>query len=130
MFIKLLILFICVPICEIYVLLAAGRLIGLWPTIGLILATGIAGAYLARTQGVEVIQRIQKILQQGELPTEELLDGAMILAGGLTLLTPGFCTDLLGFCLLLPITRPVLKRGLRSLFQHLVQDNHITIYRG
>ena len=81
---------------EIYVLLQAGEIIGLGPTIALVLLTGVAGAYLARTQGSETVRKIQLALERGEMPTEELLDGAMILAGGLTLLTPGFCTDLAG----------------------------------
>ncbi|MCD6526766.1 MAG: membrane protein FxsA [Desulfuromonas sp.] len=130
MFIKLLILFITIPVVEIYVLLQAGELIGLWPTVGLIILTGIAGAYLARTQGSETIRRIQSSLDQGEMPTEELLNGAMILAGGLTLLTPGFCTDLIGFSLLLPITREWIKKFARQWLQTMAAQGTIHIYRG
>ena len=128
MFIKLLILFIFVPVLEIYVLLQAGELIGLWPTIALILSTGVAGAYLARTQGHEVVRKIQISMQQGEMPTEELLDGAMILAGGLTLLTPGFCTDTLGFCLLLPKSRLMIKKLVRKWMQHMVDSGNVYIH--
>lgn len=129
MFIKLTILFILIPVVEIYVLLQAGELIGLWPTVALIILTGIAGAYLARTQGSETVQRIQMALAQGEMPTEELLNGAMILAGGITLLTPGFCTDLIGFCLLVPTTRNSLKRFVRNWLQTLSERGQIHIYR-
>lgn len=130
MFIKLTILFIAIPVVEIYVLLQAGELIGLWPTVALIILTGFAGAYLARTQGSETVQRIQMALAQGEMPTEELINAAMILAGGITLLTPGFCTDLLGFCLLVPMTRNSLKRFVRNWLQTLSDRGQIHIYRG
>lgn len=128
MFIRLLILFICIPIVEIYVLLEAGELIGLWPTIGLILLTGFAGAYLARTQGSDTAKKIQIALNNGEMPTEELLDGAMILAGGLTLLTPGFVTDLIGFCLLLPVTRTLLKEISRKWLKRMVKTGQVHIH--
>ena len=109
MFIKLIILFTLVPIIELYVLIEAGRQIGAGATIGMIFLTGIAGAYLARSQGFNLINRIQTDLNQGRIPAEEMMDGAMILAGGLLLLTPGFCTDLFGFCLLTPTTRKLFK---------------------
>ncbi|PLX97603.1 MAG: membrane protein FxsA [Desulfuromonas sp.] len=130
MFIRFLILFITVPIVEIYVLLQAGEIIGLAPTIALILLTGIAGAYLARTQGTQTIQKIQIALNRGEMPTEELIDGAMILAGGLTLLTPGFCTDLMGFCLLVPTTRSIIKGWVRHWLARMASQGNIRIYRG
>lgn len=113
MFIKVIMIFILVPILEVYTLIQAGSIIGLAPTIALILATGVAGAYLARTQGLELIQRIQKELAAGRMPTEELLDGALVLVGGVVLLTPGFWTDLCGFLCLLPGTRSVIKNLLR-----------------
>ncbi|MBW2185981.1 MAG: membrane protein FxsA [Deltaproteobacteria bacterium] len=128
MFIKLLILFISVPIVEIYVLLEAGELIGLWPTISLIFLTGIAGAYLARTQGSDTAKKIQIALQKGEMPTEELLDGAMILAGGITLLTPGFVTDLIGFSLLLPVTRTLIKEITRKWLKRMVDTGQVHIH--
>ncbi len=128
MFIKLLFIFICVPAIEIYVLLGAGELIGIWPTIGLIFATGIAGAYLARTQGSDTARRIQIALENGEMPTEDLLDGAMIFAGGLTLLTPGFCTDMLGFCLLFPSSRKIIKELARKWLKSMVDNGQVYIH--
>ena len=113
MFIKLLILFTLVPIIELYVLIEAGHQIGIAATIGMIFLTGIAGAYLARSQGFNLINRIQNDLNEGRIPAEEMMDGAMILAGGLLLLTPGFCTDLFGFCLLTPATRQFFKVWLK-----------------
>ncbi len=125
MFIKLLIVFTVVPIIELYVLIEAGRQIGVFPTIGMILLTGIAGAFLARTQGFNLINRIQSELNQGHLPAEELLDGAVILAGGLLLLTPGFCTDLTGFILLTPVTRQIIKGWLKKWLDLKIQRGEI-----
>ncbi|MFO7830598.1 MAG: FxsA family protein [Desulfuromonadaceae bacterium] len=130
MFITLLTIFILVPILEIYVLISAGKIVGIWPTIGLIIMTGMAGAYLLRTQGADVLNRINIALNQGELPAEELIDGAMIFCGGLTLLTPGFCTDILGFAMLLPLTRPWLKVWIKRYFNRKVESGRIYIHRG
>ena len=125
MFIKLLILFTLVPIIELYVLIEAGRQIGVGATIGMIFLTGIAGAYLARSQGFNLINRIQSDLNQGRIPAEEMMDGAMILAGGLLLLTPGFCTDLFGFCLLTPVTRQFFKVWLKKWLDFKIQRGEI-----
>lgn len=129
MFIRLLLVFTVIPVVELYVLLKIGALVGIGPTIVLILSTGVAGAYLARTQGFEVLRRIQSDLAEGTLPTGELLDGAMILVGGVLLLTPGFCTDLLGFSLLVPFTRSMLKRFARLWLQRQIESGNITFRR-
>ena len=129
MFIKLLILFTFIPALELYVLFEAGRQIGFWPTIGLIFLTGIAGALLARSQGFELVQKIQMELNQGRLPADELFDGAMILSGGLLLLTPGFCTDFIGFCLLTPLTRNVIKTALKRWTEQKIANGEIQIRR-
>lgn len=114
MFIRLFFLFTAVPILEIYLLISVSHRIGAAATLALVIATGIAGAYLARTQGLELVIRIREQINCGQLPAEELLDGALILAGGLLLLTPGLATDLVGFCLLIPVSRTGLKRRIRS----------------
>ncbi len=129
MFIRLLVIFICIPAIELYVLLQVHHLIGTAPTIALILLTGIAGAYLARTQGIAILQRIAAELNAGRLPGEELLDGAMVLTGGILLLTPGFCTDLLGFLILVPWSRACLKRAVRYLLQRMIERGEIHIHR-
>lgn len=129
MFIKLLITFTLVPIIELYVLIEAGRQIGAAPTIGFIFLTGIAGAVLARSQGTHLFQRMQKDLNEGRVPTNEILDGAMILAGGLLLLTPGFCTDLFGFCLLTPLTRKTFKGWLTIWLERKIARGDIRIQR-
>ena len=129
MFIRLLILFTLVPILELYVLIEAGRQIGAPATIGLIFLTGIAGAILARSQGFQLLNRMQKDMNEGRIPTGEMLDGAMILAGGLLLLTPGFCTDLFGFTLLTPATRTVYKGWAQRWLEKKLARGELHIHR-
>ncbi|WP_303722605.1 FxsA family protein [Malonomonas rubra] len=129
MFIKLLFIFTLVPVIELYVLIEAGRQLGVGPTIAMIFITGIAGAYLARSQGFSLIGRIQKDLNEGRVPASEMMDGAMILAGGLLLLTPGFCTDLIGFCLLTPATRAIFKGWLQKWLERKIARGEIHFRR-
>lgn len=129
MFIKILILFTLVPLIELFILIEAGQQIGIAATIAMIFITGIAGAYLARSQGFQLMQRIQGDLAQGHLPAEEMIDGAIILSGGLLLLTPGFCTDLFGFTLLAPFTRIHIKRWVKLWLQKRIDKGNIKIYR-
>ncbi len=105
MFGKLLLLFTIVPVIEIYLLVYIGGEIGAMNTIVVVIITGIAGAHYARTQGAQIIRKIQASLQQGQMPGQELLQGAMILVGGVMLLTPGFLTDIAGLSFLFPLTR-------------------------
>jgi len=128
-FIKLLLVFIFVPILEVYTLIQAGSLIGVGPTIAVILLTGIAGAYLAKSQGVELLQRIQRELSEGRMPTEELLDGALVLVGGVVLLTPGFWTDLCGFICLVPGTRNLIKTFVKAVFEKQVRKGAVQFRR-
>jgi UPF0716 protein FxsA len=107
MFMRLMLLFTVVPIIELYLLVKAGEQIGTLNTIAVVILTGIIGASFARSQGARIIQQIRSTLSQGQVPGTELLQGAMILAGGVLLLTPGFLTDLVGFSLLFPLTRKV-----------------------
>ncbi len=129
MFIRLLLLFTFIPVLELIILIKVGAWIGVAPTIALILLTGIAGAYLARTQGLDLAMRIQRELNEGRLPAEELLDGAMVLVGGILLLTPGFFTDLSGFILLVPGTRQFCKKTVRLWMKRYIDQGRITIHR-
>lgn len=122
MCLKLLFLFIVVPFVEVVILIKLGREIGFWPTVAIQVATGFAGASLARLQGLQVWQKIQKSLAEGMMPAEELVDGLLILAAGLVLLTPGLLTDALGILLLIPWTRAWFKRYLRKKFEKMAQD--------
>jgi UPF0716 protein FxsA len=128
-FIKLLIFFVFVPVMELYILIEAGRIMGLAPTIGLIMMTGVAGAWLARSQGVEILRRIQEETSRGQMPATTLIDGALILVGGLLLLTPGFFTDALGFSFLVPATRDLWRKGLSAWLQNQIKQGSVKIHR-
>ncbi len=113
---NLLLLFLIVPIIEIYLLIQVGGLIGVFPTILLVIFTAVLGAVLLRSQGFATLGRIQATMGRGEVPAIELMEGAMLLFGGALLLTPGFFTDVIGFVCLVPQLRKqvvlwVIKRG-------------------
>ena len=131
MFGKLFLLFAVIPVAEIYVLVSVGGAIGVLPTVALVLLTALAGAHLARMQGLAVMMRIRENLAQGFMPAEELLDGLLIFLAGMTLLAPGFLTDIMGLLILLPATRNIFKRWLRKKFDEWRQSPnvHITFYR-
>ena len=112
MFIRLFILFTFVPIIELAILIEIGSRVGTFHTIMLIITTGIVGALLAQSQGLAVIRKIQEELTFGRPPAGELVDGLFVLVGGLLLVTPGIITDIVGFALLLPITRNIIKQWL------------------
>lgn len=105
MFLKLFIVFSVIPVLELYFLIKIGGEIGALSTILIILATAMLGAYLTKSQGFKVFVNIRRAVNERRIPANELLQGLFVLAGGLTLLTPGFITDLLGITMLLPVTR-------------------------
>jgi UPF0716 protein FxsA len=106
----LLLILVLAPLTEIYVLIRVGSLIGALPTIGLCVATALAGSVLIRIQGLAKLARIRASLEAGELPAVDVLEGAVILISGVLLLTPGFVTDLFGFlCLVPPLRRRVVE---------------------
>ena len=104
----LLMLFLLVPLIEIFVMIKVGGIIGALPTVLLVVLTAVAGAALARFQGLATLQRLQATLARGEAPAIEMFEGVLLLVGALLLLTPGFITDLLGFVCLVPVTRKAL----------------------
>lgn len=106
---KLFVLFTALPVLEIFLLIRVGSAFGAPTAIGLCLLTGFVGAALARTQGARAVQRMQDTVARGMIPAREILDGVMILAAGLFLLTPGFVTDAVGLLLLLPPARALLR---------------------
>jgi len=108
----LIVLFITVPLFEIYLLLQVGGVIGVMPTIGLILLTAFLGALLLRLQGLRTLAAIRSSLEREEIPAVSLLEGLILLVTGALLLTPGFFTDALGFALLVPSLRRHLAQRL------------------
>jgi UPF0716 protein FxsA len=131
MFGKLFLLFVLVPVAEIYLLVTVGGAIGALPTVALVILTALAGAHLARMQGMSTMLRIRENLDQGFMPAEELLDGVLIFLAGVVLLTPGFLTDIAGLLILLPATRNLFKKWLRTKFDEWRQNPgvHITFHR-
>jgi len=124
---RLLLLFTIVPLAELYILIKIGGYIGGFNTILLVLMTAMLGASLARLQGLRTLQQIQLSLSQGQIPAEEMIDGVLILMGGLLLLTPGVLTDLFALVLLFPYTRAYFKRWLRRRFDKMVASGNLRI---
>jgi UPF0716 protein FxsA len=110
----LVVLFIVVPIVELYVIIQVGQLIGLWPTLALLLADALLGSLLLRHQGRSAWRRFNLAIAERRFPGREVADGLMIAVGGTLLLTPGFVTDVFGVLLLLPPTRAIARRLLRA----------------
>lgn len=110
----LLLLFLAIPLIEIALFIQVGGLIGLWPTLAIVIVTAVAGSWLVRSQGLGELGRLRSSFQDLRDPTEPLAHGAMILLAGALLLTPGFFTDALGLALLLPPVRRAALRYLRS----------------
>ena len=114
----LFVLFIVVPLAELYVIIQVGQWLGVLPTIGLLLLDSILGSLLMRSQGRLAWRRFTEATQAGRPPAREVLDGALVLLGGAFLLTPGFLTDVLGGALLLPPSRAVIRRVLARRLLH------------
>jgi len=106
--------FVAVPIVELLILLRLGEVVGLLPTLALVLVTGFAGAVLARAEGLRVLLGFQGELAAGRMPGQALLDGISVLVGGALLLTPGILTDVAGLALLLPPTRRWIQRRVQA----------------
>jgi UPF0716 protein FxsA len=123
MFIRLLALFVLLPLVELALLIQVGQAIGLFWTLTVVVVTGFFGATLARRQGLRAWLAIQDRLRQGTMPGDALVDGLLILIGGIVLLTPGLLTDLAGFALLVPTTRAALKKRLHRRFQRAIERN-------
>ncbi len=128
MFGRLLLLFICVPLIEVLILIKLGSLLGFWPTILLVIGTGIIGAYLAKLYGLTIWYKIQQDLNAGLMPADKLVDGLLILIGGIVLLTPGLLTDILGISLLIPFTRDFFKKFAKSKFKYMSESKISNIY--
>jgi UPF0716 protein FxsA len=108
----LVVLFLIVPIIEIYVIVQVGQEIGALPTIALLLVESAVGAWLVKREGRRAWQALKGAVGTGRLPSRELADAALVLVGGTLLLTPGFVTDVFGFFLILPFTRRFARRAL------------------
>lgn len=111
----LVILFIVLPITELYVIIQVGELIGIWPTLALLLLDAIGGSLLLKHQGRGAWRRFNEALAQRRFPGREVVDGVLIVIGGTLLVTPGFITDIIGLFFLIPPTRALARALLRRL---------------
>ncbi len=122
MFLRLLLLFTVVPLAELFLLVKLGTVIGIGATVLIVICTGVLGAWLARWQGLGVLRRLTDDMNQGRLPADALIDGLLILIAGAVLLTPGLITDALGFFLLVPQGRAVVRRLITARFEKRTVD--------
>lgn len=116
---RLLALFLITPVVELALLIRLGDWIGFWPTIAIIVVTGVVGTFLARREGLSVWKRFNARLGAGDLPGRELLDGVIILVAGALLVAPGVLTDVVGILGLLPVTRALVRRRLSERLQRM-----------
>jgi len=105
MFPVLALIFIVVPVVEIFLLIQVGTIIGAWWTIGLVVLTAVIGVRMLKLQGLSTLKRAQEKMQTEQMPAQEMLEGIGLIVAGAFLLTPGFFTDAVGFCLLIPPAR-------------------------
>jgi UPF0716 protein FxsA len=113
----LFLLFILIPIIEITVLINVGQAIGTWYTVGLVLLSAFIGVNMLRYQGLSTLARAQQRISSGEMPAQEMVEGLVLAVGGALLITPGFVTDVIGFCCLIPVTRQAFVKGLVKRFK-------------
>jgi UPF0716 protein FxsA len=107
-------LFIALPILEIYLIIQVGQQIGAMPTLLLLVADALLGAWLVKREGRRAWDALNEAIQAGEVPGRQLADAGLVLVGGTLLLTPGFVTDIFGFFFVLPFTRPLARRILSA----------------
>jgi UPF0716 protein FxsA len=125
---RLFLLFAVVPVVELYVLIKIGGHIGALNTVLLVIGTALLGATLVRHEGMRTLRQISQSLSQGVVPAEEMIDGLLIFAGGILLLTPGVVTDVLALWLLFPLTRTLFKRWLRKKFDRMVASDNVQLH--
>ncbi|MFD6438671.1 FxsA family protein [Peribacillus sp. NPDC060186] len=120
---------IAMPVIEIVVLLLSGNVIGFWPTLFLIVATGLIGAYLAKRQGMETWKKAQEQIRYGMMPGNEIIDGICIFIGAALLLSPGLISDIIGLILVFPPTRNLLKPIVIRFIMNRMNKGKVTIIR-
>lgn len=131
MFQLLFLIFVIVPIIEIAVLMQVGALIGGWPTVGIVIITAWLGAANVRQQGLSTIQNLQLKMAQGEMPSEEIVAGLLLMVAGVFLVTPGFVTDALGLSLLIPVVRKsLINKVQKHLVSGAVNGTHFNVHTG
>ena len=125
MALRLFLLFTVVPALELWLLIQIGSIIGTIETIFLIILTGAIGANLARNQGLQVLGELNQALQEGKSPAKKVAEGLLILGGGLLLITPGVCTDIVGFSVMIPPFRAALAQVLQNILLKRIQVGNL-----
>lgn len=120
MAVVLVLVFLVVPLAELYLIIQVGEAIGAFNTIAVVILMAAAGGWLMKREGLGILRRIRAQVQRGQVPGRELVDGFLILFGGALMLTPGFLTDLVGLSLLVPPLRAVVRAALARRLQHRV----------
>ncbi|MDY6770489.1 MAG: FxsA family protein [Candidatus Nanohaloarchaea archaeon] len=126
----LLLLFIVLPATDLFLLMKLAQWLGLYQTLIIIVTTGFAGAILYRTQSWLNMRKMQETMARGQMPDKELIDSILIIAGAILLVTPGVITDGLGFLVLLPITRPLVRKLVVAWFRRKVNSGDIQVQIG
>ena len=124
---RLALLFVLIPILELALLIQIGQWVGLPWTLGLVVLTGVMGATLARAEGLRTLSAFQREMAQGRLPGQPIMDGLSVLVGGAFLLTPGLLTDVVGFALLIPISRRWLQARTRRWLKKRVEAGQLQV---
>jgi UPF0716 protein FxsA len=124
---RLALLFVIVPLLELALLIQMGQWVGFWPTITLVVFTGVSGAWLTRMEGLRTIWRLRNDLAHGRIPGQAIMDGMAVLAGGAFLLTPGVLTDLVGFGLLFPATRHLIQKRFMAQLERRIQESVVQV---
>lgn len=127
MLFKIFLLLTIIPIVEIFILFKIAEVTTIWTTIVLVIATGFAGAYLAKREGVAILASVKRELNEGRVPGNQLLNGLCVLIGGILLITPGLLTDITGFTLVLPGTRQLYIKIIRRWLTNMIQMGSINI---
>ena len=124
---RLALLFIGLPLLELYILIKIGSHLGAFLTIALIIFTGVLGLLLARLEGLRTLHQIRQSLSQGIVPAEEMVDSVLIFVGGVLFVVPGVITDFAALVLLIPFTRTIFKRWLRRRFDRAVERGNVRL---
>ncbi|MFG0212028.1 FxsA family protein [Brevibacillus porteri] len=122
------ILFVVAFGLELWGLITIGSWIGGWNTVVLVILTGILGAWLAKQQGMQVFRMVQHQLARGQMPTDSLIDGVLILIGAILLLLPGFVTDVIGLVFLIPYTRMIIRHLLKRWLWNLISSGRVQLF--
>jgi UPF0716 protein FxsA len=109
----LIVVFLLVPLIELFIIIQVGQLVGAWWTVAALVAVSVTGAWLMRREGTRAWGNFRAALASGRVPTDEVLEGALVLFGGALLLTPGFATDALGLLLMFPLTRRMIAAAIK-----------------